>query len=171
LDLAGAEAIYSTKKFKDLFILASELSIPFTIHAGEAKGPESVYKAIEFGAKRIGHGVRAIEDMELMKLLKDKGVILEFCPTSNLNTKIYSDIKQYPIRDFLGAGVKFTINTDNMMVSNTDLEKEYKMIIETFNLTEDELRMIVNNSIEASFASKEIKSCIKQEVANVLNKM
>lgn len=157
VDLAGAEAVYPTGDFKDVFELASKLKIPYTIHAGEASGPESIYKAIEFGAKRIGHGVRASEDDELMKLLQDKGIILELCPTSNLNTNIYISIKEYPLRKFIKAGVKITINTDNMMVSNTNLNKEFEKVVKTFNLTDEELKEILKNSIEGAFANEEVK--------------
>lgn len=162
VDLAGAEAVYPTKDFKDIFELTSKLNIPYTIHAGEAAGPESIYKAIEFGAKRIGHGVRASEDDELMRLLQEKGIILELCPTSNLNTNIYGSINEYPIRKFIKAGVKVTINTDNMMVSNTNLNKEYEKITETFNLTEKELKEILKNSLEAIFASEATKKILTE---------
>ena len=167
VDLAGAEALFPTDNFEDLFVLAKELNIPYTIHAGEASGPSSVYKALEFGAKRIGHGVRSIEDSELMKRLLNENVYLEFCPTSNLNTRIFEKIEEYPIREFLDAGVKITVNTDNMAVSNTTLKEEYALLIETFHLNEKEVKQIVNNSIEASFADDETKLWIKTVLKNM----
>lgn len=167
VDLAGAEALFPTDNFEDLFVLAKELNIPYTIHAGEASGPSSVYKALEFGAKRIGHGVRSIEDFELMKKLTDEKIYLEFCPTSNLNTRIFEKIEEYPIREFLDAGVKITVNTDNMAVSNTTLKEEYALLIETFHLNEKEVKQIVNNSIEASFADDETKLWIKAVLENM----
>lgn len=166
VDLAGAEALFPTENFEDLFILAKELNVPYTIHAGEAVGPSSVYKALEFGAKRIGHGVRSIEDSELMKKLADEKICLEFCPTSNLNTRVYESIEDYPIRAFLDAGVKITINTDNTAVSNTSLKDEYDMIIETFKLNEKEIKQIVNNSIDASFADDETKQWLRHVLDN-----
>ena len=167
VDLAGAEALFPTDNFEDLFVLAKELNIPYTIHAGEASGPSSVYKALEFGAKRIGHGVRSIEDFELMKKLTDEKIYLEFCLTSNLNTRIFEKIEEYPIREFLDAGVKITVNTDNMAVSNTTLKEEYALLIETFHLNEKEVKQIVNNSIEASFADDETKLWIKAVLENM----
>ena len=91
-DLAGAEALFATATFEDVFALARELGIPYTIHAGEAVGPDSVYKALEFGAKRLGRGVRSMEDPALLKRLAQEGVTLELCPTSNLNTNIFNCI-------------------------------------------------------------------------------
>ena len=151
LDLAGAEALFPTEDYEREFVLAKELGIPFTIHAGEAAGPESVRRAVSFGAKRIGHGVRAHEDAELMKELAEKGIVLELCPTSNLNTAIFSDIKEYPLRKLMDAGVRVTINTDNRMVSNTTLEKEYILLKETFSLTQMEVETLMKNGVEASF--------------------
>ena len=150
LDLAGAEALFPTEDYEREFVLAKELGIPFTIHAGEAAGPESVRRAVAFGAKRIGHGVRAHEDAELMKELAEKGIVLELCPTSNLNTAIFSDIKEYPLRKLMDAGVRVTINTDNRMVSNTTLEKEYILLKETFSLTQMEVETLMKNGAEAS---------------------
>lgn len=80
VDLAGAEALFPTADYEEEFALARELGVPFTIHAGEAAGPASIRKAVEFGAARIGHGVRAIEDEELMELLASREIPLEMCP-------------------------------------------------------------------------------------------
>ena len=92
IDLAGAEKLYKTKNFKYVFDYAKELGIPFTIHAGEADGSESVYTAIEYGAKRIGHGVRSIEDSNLVKEIASKNITLEVCPSSNICTSVYKKI-------------------------------------------------------------------------------
>ncbi len=154
VDLAGAEALYPTESFAEVFQLAKELEVPFTIHAGEAAGPESIRKAISYGAKRIGHGVRAYEDNELMKLLAKEGIILELCPTSNLNTAVFSDMKEYPLRKFMDAGIKVTINTDNRMVSGTTLQNEYALVQEAFVLSEDEVDTLRQNAVLAAFAFK-----------------
>lgn len=164
LDIAGAEALYPTKDFEDVFKLASELGVPYTIHAGEADGPQSVYKALEFGAKRIGHGVRSVEDEQLVQQLAEEGVDLELCPTSNLNTNIFDSLEEYPIRKYMEAGVKITINTDNMTVSGTNLETEFQKLIDTFSLKEGELKLLVKNAVEASFADEETKNQIYKEL-------
>ncbi len=151
LDLAGAEALYPTEKFGDLFAKAKALGVPFTIHAGEAAGPESIVHALDMGASRIGHGIRCVEDKALMKRLADENIILEVCPTSNMNTKIYTDIKDYPIRELMEAGIRFCINTDNTTVSDTNIQKEYELLKDTFNLSDTEIDQIIENGRNASF--------------------
>ena len=153
VDLAGAEALFPTENFEDLFALARELGVPYTIHAGEADGPESVYTALRFGAKRLGHGVRSVEDGALVARLAAEGVALELCPTSNLNTSIFEKIEDYPLRQLMAAGVKVTVNTDNMMVSGVTLASE----LEKLDLTKDELRILAKNAGEACFASPAVK--------------
>ena len=164
VDLAGAEALFPTEDFADLFALAKELEIPYTIHAGEAAGSESVYKALEFGAKRIGHGVRSIADGELLQRLAEERITLELCPTSNLNTNIFERYEKYPLRKLMDAGVKVTINTDNMTVSNTTVAAELKHLIEALHLTEKELLQLVQNAAEASFANEKTKQWLKEEI-------
>ena len=160
IDLAGAEALFPTADFEDLFVLAKELGIPYTIHAGEADGPESVYKALEFGAKRIGHGVRSLEDRALVQRLAAEGVTLELCPTSNLNTSIFESYEAYPLRKLMAAGVKVTINTDNMTVSDTTVAAEQKHL----NLAKEEMYLLAKNAVEAAFTDAETKVWLKEEV-------
>lgn len=167
VDLAGAEALFPTAAFKDLFELATELGVPFTIHAGEADGPKSVYKALEYGTKRIGHGVRSIEDPELMKILAQKGIPLELCPTSNLNTSMFDSLKDYPLRQLMNVGIKVTINTDNTTVSGTSLNREFQNLIDMFALTEEELQILVRNAVNATFADKATKSWLNQEIKKI----
>jgi len=169
VDLAGAEALFSTKDFEEVFTFAKESGVPMTIHAGEADGPESIRTALRFGAKRIGHGVRSIEDPELVSYLAEKGIILECCPTSNLQTCIFDSINDYPIRKFLETGVKFTINTDNLTVSATSLRKEWDMVITAFDLTEDEVKGILLNSVEAAFADEETKAMLREKIEKEYN--
>lgn len=164
IDLAGAEGLYPTKDYEDIFKYANELGIPFTIHAGEADGPISVYDAIRFGAKRIGHGVRSIEDSNLIKLLKEKNITLEICPTSNICTSIYNEISDIPIKDFIDNGINITINTDDPIICNTNLRKELLLVKNTFNLTDEDLVKLQINAINASFASEEVKEKLIKEV-------
>ena len=110
IDLAGAEALFKTKDFEKEFLIAKQKNIPFTIHAGEADGPESVWDAIKFGAVRIGHGVRVTEDSSLVDYLAEKQIPLEMCPTSNRCTKAIDDMSLFPLRQLMEKGVKVTIN-------------------------------------------------------------
>ena len=162
VDLAGAEALFPTADFAEEFALARELEIPYTIHAGEADGPESIRKALELGAQRIGHGVRCIEDEALMAELAEKGIPLEMCPTSNIQTCIFEKISDYPLARLLDAGIRATVNTDNMMVSGVTLSSEFDEMAKL--LTADQLRRAVFNSVEAVFADEETKAWLRQEV-------
>ena len=165
VDLAGAEALFPTEHFEDLFTLARELGVPYTIHAGEACGPESVYTALRFGAKRLGHGVRSIEDDALVARLAAEGVALELCPTSNLNTSIFERIEDYPLRQLMAAGVRVTVNTDNMMVSGVTLASELAKL----DLTREELRILAKNAAKASFASAAVKEWLYAEIDSRLS--
>ncbi len=151
LDLAGAEALFPTENFESLFREANRNGIPFTIHAGEAAGAKSIWKALEFGASRIGHGVRCLEDRALVRRLAKDGIPLELCPTSNINTRIFNDITNYPILQLLDESIKITINTDNMTVSNTTLRNEFQFVAETFQLSEMQIAQILKNAAESAF--------------------
>lgn len=164
VDLAGAEALYPTEDFEDIFTYAKKLGVPCTIHAGEAAGAESVRKALEYGAVRVGHGVRSVEDKELLKLIAKKGIVLECCPTSNIQTCVYDSIDQFPIKTFLKEGIKFTINTDNLSVSATNLSREWELIIDAFDLSKEETNKILLNSVDAAFADDSVKKELRESV-------
>ena len=160
LDLAGAEALYPAREHAALFAHARSLQVPFTLHAGEAAGPESVRQALELGAQRIGHGVRAIEEESLLEELAQRQVPLELCPTSNLQTKAVPDLAHFPLREYLRRGLRATVNTDNMTVSRTTLSQEYALL----GLTGEERRALLRNSVEAAFLPEEDKRSLWQRV-------
>ena len=169
VDLAGAEALFPNENFVDVIEYARSLSLPMTLHAGEALGADSVRSAISLGAWRIGHGVRSFSDVELMKILAENKIPLELCPTSNLNTRIFDSLAEYPIRAFLNADICITLNTDNISVSATSLANEYQKIADTFSLTEDELLRLTLNSVSATFLEKEEKIELEKTVKNALS--
>ena len=154
LDLAGAETLFPTKKFESIFREAGRKGIPFTIHAGEADGPVSIWAALEFGASRIGHGIRCLEDRTLVRRLEKDKIPLELCPTSNINTKVFKNITDYPILKILDEGIKVTINTDNMTVSNTTVRRELQLLADTFHLSEIEIGHLIKNAEESMFENK-----------------
>lgn len=164
IDLAGAEAIYHTNKFSLQFQIASLLEIPFTIHAGEADGPSSVRDALSFGAKRIGHGVHSQEDLELMKILSEKKIPLEICPTSEVDTHCIKEIKDLNLPLFLSYGIPITINTDDMTVSNVTLEGENDLVQKTFDFSDTQMIAFWKNSIEAAFCDEETKKILRKEL-------
>lgn len=160
-DMAGVESLYPLKDYKKLFDYAAGLGVPFTIHAGEAAGAENIWTALSYGAKRLGHGIRAEEDKKLIKFLADRRIPLEMCPTSNLNTKAIKDIRDYPIKKYMEAGIPVTVNTDNMTVSDTSLRKELQLIADTFNFGEKTIKQLLMNSAEAAFAGDRLKEKMK----------
>ena len=164
LDIAGAEALFKTKDYGHLFKKAREYGIPYTIHAGEADGPESVKKAIEFGAHRIGHGVRSFEDDELVELINKKGIPLEMCPTSNSITIAIPDMNKFPFIDFLEKGLKVTLNTDDMGIERTNIVEEFNYLETKFNLTYEQKKTILLNSVDAAFTTDEVKAQLKAEL-------
>ena len=164
LDLAGNEAGFPTDSFASLFARARELQVPFTIHAGEADCAESVRSALAMGASRIGHGVRSIEDPALVDILAKNHIALELCPISNIQTTVFDDISEYPIRQFLKAGVAVTINSDNRSVSATTARQEMLLLKNTFALTDEEEKALLHSSVDAAFASEALKKKLHERV-------
>jgi len=150
VDLAGAEGIFPTADYADIFEYARSLGLTFTIHAGEADGVSSVRKAIEFGACRIGHGIRAVSDPELLEIIIKKGITLETCLTSNLQTGA-ATAEEYPLLKYLEMGVPVTLNTDNMTVSDTTLAAEFELAKKMFGLTESQINILHANAKRAVF--------------------
>jgi len=165
IDLAGDEKNYPVNLFKDVFSIAKKEDINITIHAGEASGYESVKDAIYLGAKRIGHGIRAFEDKKLLELIVEQEIVLEICPISNYQTKVLKNIKDYPIREFLDRGIKISLNTDNLTVSNTNLDKEIEFLNKNFSIKEKEIIEMLRNNIICSFVDYEKK----EELLNKFN--
>ena len=166
LDLAGAEALFKTKEYKELFEYAKSLSVPFTIHAGEADGIESIEDAITFGAKRLGHGVRVEENEETLQKIIDHNITLEVCPTSNINTGIFPSYEKHNIKRLYDKGVKVTINTDNRTVSNITISEEYIRLKNSFNFTIKDFNNMNINAINASFLTEEEKTYFRNKINN-----
>ena len=114
-------------------------------------------EALALGTKRIGHGIRCQEDPGLVQELAEVGITLECCASSNLNTKVFDQIAEYPLRSMLGQNLRVTLNTDNMTVSATNLPREYQLMEEQ-GLTKAEEKQLYLNSVRAAFASQEEKS-------------
>ena len=164
VDLAGAEALFKTENYREAFRKAAEMGIPFTIHAGEADGAGSVALAIEYGAVRIGHGVRAFENPEVLETIKKKGIFLEMCPTSNIQTKAVSDMSAYPFMEYLNSGIKVTLNTDDMGIEGTTLAKEFRYMEEWFGLTPEQEKTVLSNAVDAAFTTDEVKEKLRPEL-------
>ena len=163
-DLAGAEALFPTSDYRSLFTYAKEIGVPYVIHAGEATGSESMWDAISMGAKRIGHGIAAIKDMQLMKYLKEHQIPLEVCVTSNIQTKGVDTINDHPIIKLLEYGIPVTINTDNMTVSGTDMDREFDLITKELGMSESQAYQITMNSINAAFLNEPEKQRLREHI-------
>ncbi len=159
VDLAGDESKYPTDQFQVLFDKIRKEQIPYTIHAGEADDYHSILSAIQLGAKRIGHGIAAIQNEETMQILKDHDILLEVCPESNLNTKIVSDKKDHPLKELYWQ-VPVSVNTDNRTVSNITLSKEYEDAIRLFGFTLDDIKKCNLNAVKHSFIGEEKKEAL-----------
>lgn len=157
LDLAGDESAFPTSMFRQLFIQAKEWGIPFTIHSGECGSVDNIREAIELGAKRLGHGIALEKSPELRKLCKEKGIGIEMCPTSNLQTKAVSRLEKYPLEQFLNEGLLVSIHTDNRTVSGTTLSDEEALVIEQLHLPREIIVKCTENAIQTAFASDKIK--------------
>lgn len=164
IDLCASEEEGFCGKFVEPIALAKEYGYRVTIHAGETGIGKNVLEAVELlGAERIGHGVFIKECAEAYKIVKERQIVLEMCPTSNVQTKAVHHYSEHPIYKFHKDGIKVTINTDNRTVSNTTMAKEIHLVNKEFNLSEEDYRQIYVNSLEASFADQETKEwCLAQ---------
>lgn len=151
VDIAGAEGLFDTRLFKPVFDKVNEYGLPMTIHAGEAAGPDSIRTALSYGTRRIGHGVAAAQDEALIKELVRDGITLEVCVTSNFHTKVMNRLEDHPIRKLFDAGVRVTINSDNMTASDTNLAKEIQILRDVLGFTEEEIETMEQYGWEARF--------------------
>lgn len=153
-------------RFADAFRRAGAAGLRRTVHAGESSGPEGVRDAITLlGADRIDHGVRAIEDPELVALLVDRQIPLGICPTSNLKLGVYARIEDHPIDRLRRAGVAVSINTDDPVLLGASLVDEYALCAKVFGWSDGDLRALARNSVDASFANAEVKARLIQALA------
>lgn len=166
IDLAGDESRYACHEYAPVFARAREAGIPVTIHAGEASGPQSVRDALDlFHARRIGHGIRSIEDAALVKRLADEKIGVEVCLTSNLQTGNATGYQQHPFMQLKRAGVTVTVNTDDPTVSGIDLNHEWEKAIGEYNLTTHEQKELLLNSVRVAFCDETLREKLAQRVS------
>ena len=164
VDLAGAEALFHTDEFTSPFAKAKEYGIPFTIHAGEADGAKSVKDALDFGAARIGHGVRTKADPAVLEYVIKHKIPLEMCPNSNRQTKSVDDMSKYPLKEYLAKGVKVTINTDDPAICRTNIAREFDYIEKKFGITLEEKKTMLLNAADAAFSDDATKAELKKAI-------
>lgn len=157
IGIGGDERQAGADLFRDLYAEARDSGLRLTAHAGESAGPESIWGAINIGAERIGHGLTAIEDPELMGVLSERQIPIEVCITSNARTGCCLPLTAHPVRSYFDAGLMVTLNSDDPAMFSSDLESEYALAANDFGFTGEHLRELAANSIEASFLPPEQK--------------
>jgi adenosine deaminase len=156
--MGGNESMFTQADFAPAFELAHAAGLGCTTHAGEVVGPESVWDAINnLPVTRIGHGVRSVEDAELMATLKQRDIALEVCPGSNLALSVYPDWDSHPLNTILEAGISVSLNADDPPFFATTNGAEYQNGVDHFGLSIDQLKDISRMAIAASFADSETK--------------
>ena len=152
IGLGGDERRAAPEQFRKVYQLARENGLRLTVHAGETVGPESIWGALrELKADRIGHGLHAIDDPELVRYLAEHQIPVEVCISSNVLTGCCTSVEQHPVRKLFDAGVLVTLNTDDPEMFHTTLNREYQIAQKVFGFTDDELRQLAENSFRAAF--------------------
>ncbi|MDP9267772.1 MAG: adenosine deaminase [Acidobacteriota bacterium] len=155
--IGGDERQAAPELFREQYDYARKQGLHLTCHAGETVGPESVWGALNLGAERIGHGLTAWQDRELMAVLVERQVPVEICVTSNLRTRSCASLEQHPLKTYFELGVMVTLNSDDPAMFRTSLAREYALAQAAFELSDDHLRELARNSFEASFLPAEKK--------------
>ncbi len=161
-DLAGEEGGFPPKKHVDAFHYIQRENFNITIHAGEGFGKESIWQAIQYcGAHRIGHGTRLVDDIaiangkavlgDLAQYVLDKRIPLEICLISNVHTGAAASLAEHPFKIFYQEKFRVTLNTDNRLMSDTSMTKEFEAAAETFRLTLDDFEKITINAMKSAF--------------------
>lgn len=175
-DLAGPERGYPPSDHLDACILARRAGLRLSIHAGEAGDLDSIAAAVDpCGAERLGHGVRMVDDMvrqngEIMAVgslatqVRDRGIVLEVCPTSNLHTQAFKTAADHPLGTLHRAGFAVTINTDNRLMSHTDPTLEFSFAVEHQGLSVTDLEQMTLTAIDAAFCDETTRAAVRERV-------
>jgi adenosine deaminase/aminodeoxyfutalosine deaminase len=155
--IGGDELKAPAELFREAYAYAAGQRLRLTAHAGENGGPESIWGALNLGAERIGHGLTACQDPELVEELAVRQIPIEICLTSNLRTGCCGKIADHPVKRYFDQGLMITLNTDDPAMFGTSLTQEYGLAQTEFGFTDEHLRELARNSFEASFLPAEKK--------------
>ena len=162
-DIAGPEDGYPPDDHLEAFQYCQRENFHVTIHAGEAYGPRSIWKALQFcGAERLGHGIRIVEDIvtnadgdrtlgRLAHYIRDRRIPLEVCPTSNVNTGVVASVADHPIDTLVQLRYRVTVNTDNRLMSDVSMTSEMATLADAFGYDWARLRWLTVNAMKSSF--------------------
>jgi adenosine deaminase len=162
--MAGDEENYPPAAYAEAFEMAAAAGLGCTVHAGEWAGPESVREALTLPVRRIGHGVRSIEDPALVAELAERGTVLEVCPTSNVVLGIYPSYEEHPLPRLRDAGVQVTLGSDDPPYFGATIGGEYTLCAEHYGFDDEALRAITRMAIEAAFCEETLKQRLTQTV-------
>jgi adenosine deaminase len=164
-DIAGNEAGYPIKNHVAAFRYAHAHDISCTAHAGEAAGSRSVWETLNnLHPSRIGHGVRSIEDPTLVRHLREANILLEVCPSSNLQTNMYPDLAHHPVDSLYRSKVPIDVSTDCRTISNTTLNREYTLLEEQFHWTKADFLTCNLTAVDHAFTTPGIKKELKAQL-------
>jgi adenosine deaminase len=162
-DLAGPEAAYPAAPHALAFVTARDAGLALTAHAGEVADPRRVRESLDFGVKRVAHGVTAAQDPDLLALLRGRGVTLDLCPTSNVQAGIVASLADHPLAQLHRAGVSVTLSTDDRTVTGVTLSQEMERCVAAMGLTRDELADIAMNAFHQGFAPEVLRRSLIAE--------
>jgi adenosine deaminase len=169
LDLAGNEAEFKSEPFYGIFKEARQSGLHITIHAGEWGPAANVKEAIEeLGAERIGHGVRVLENNDIVNLARERGTAFEVCITSNYQSGVVNSLDTHPLIRMLDAGVNVTINTDDPSISRITLSHEYYIACEDLHMPQSTLRQRILAAVQAGFLAENEKDKLMKQLTRDL---
>lgn len=163
--IGGDEINHPPEPFADVFAAARRAGLQVMAHAGEVVGPSSIWGAIDaLGVRRVGHGIRSIEDPALIAYLRTRHIVLDVCPTSNVRTGAVSNLDAHPLRRLFDAGVPLTINTDDPVFFGTTLCDEYRLAAQRFGFTTDDLVQLALTGAQAAFLPEMDRLALTREL-------
>jgi adenosine deaminase len=162
--MAGDEENFPAGDYAEVFAIAASAGLGCTVHAGEWAGADSVRAAIELPVTRIGHGVRAIEDPDLVEVLAERGLVLECCPTSNVVLGAFDTYEEHPFPRLRAAGVKVTLGSDDPPYFGASIGGEYEVCTERWGFDDQDLREITRTALEAAFCEQTLKTSLIRRV-------
>lgn len=166
VDIAGDMTKVPLRDYGPVFTRARDAGLAITVHAGEVAPAESVRAAVEgLHAQRIGHGIRSVEDPAVLRLLRERGTLLEVCVTSNLQTRVTESLEAHPVRALRDAGVRLNINTDDPGISGIDLTDEYLLLLNDLDFTREQFAAFNRDAVDAAFTDDDIKHALHAALA------
>ncbi len=165
VDLAGPEEEGFSTKFINAMSLAKKYGYKITIHAGEVASGQNILDSIKMlDADRIGHGVRLYDNIEAYEIIKNRNIMLEVCPTSNIQTNAVSSLQSHPVVSYYNDKLNLCINTDNRTVSDTTLTEEYVIASKLLNMGKDDYNKMYSNTVKSSFADNSVKEFLLRKI-------